>query len=285
MTALGKILVFFVLLFSLVTGGMIVVVFLTTTNWKKAHDKVVADHNAAVAAMKAEQDKAKRDREGFDIKIQNAQQQIDADKKEIVGLQSAIKDKDKQIADQELKAKVETTNSSAASVEITKLKNERDQMNEIIIDRNKRVLTLEKDIVDFRNRAVQAEINYNAMLQKNEKLMLLVEDQKRQLDDYKQRGIMPSKDALPRPPAVEVQGKVLEVADNRYATISLGRNHEIKEGDILQVYRLAPAAQYLGTLKIQRADVNQSVGVFTPAIRNAKIMKDDTVDTKVLGRN
>ncbi len=72
--------------------------------------------------------------------------------------------------------------------------------------------------------------------------------------------------------------------DGRFAEISLGRNHEIKEGDVLQVYRLAPSPLYLGTLKIQRADVNRSVGVFSTDVRNAKIMKGDTVDTRVLGR-
>jgi len=286
MTALGKILAFFVLLFSLVTGGMIVVVYLTTTNWKKAHEKLFAEHNAAVAAMKAEQEKAKRDRDGLEAVIQRMQAQVEADKKEVLGLQTQIKDKDKQIADQEAKAKVETTNSETATNEITKLKNERDQMNGIITDRNTRILTLEKDIVDFRNRAVQAEINYKEALRKIENLQLAIEDKNKQLDDYKSRGIQLSKANQPQTPEVEVKGQVVEVEPTgRFAEISLGRNHELKEGDVLQVYRLTPAPVYLGTLKIQRADVNKSAGLFTPANRNARIMKGDTVDTEVLGRN
>ena len=52
-------------------------------------------------------------------------------------------------------------------------------------------------------------------------------------------------------------------------TISLGRNHEIKEGDVLQVYRLTPTPTYLGTLKVLRADIIESVGSFTPASRRS----------------
>src|SRR5262249_25353363 len=110
-------------------------------------------------------------------------------------------------------------------------------------DRNGKILKLEKDQVDFRNRAVQAEISLNTALQKNEGLMRIVEDLKRQ--NYEAKNTTTPN--APRPSAVEVKGEVLEVAGN-FATISLGRNHELKEGDVLQVYRLAPTPVYLGTL-------------------------------------
>ncbi|MFL5338727.1 MAG: hypothetical protein ACJ8F7_01055 [Gemmataceae bacterium] len=282
MTALGKTLVFFVLLFSLVTGGLIVMVFLTRTNWRNAYENMTAERKVANDALRAEQETFKARRETYEAKIKELGDTIAAKDVQLGGLQAQLKDKDTQIAAQESKARTEEANSKAATVEIDKLKNERDQMVATLTDRNTRLVKLEKDIVGFRDRAVQAEINYNQSTAKNERLALLVEDQKRQLDEFKQRGIQPNPGG-PRAPAAEVQGKVLEVSGS-FATINLGRNHELKEGDVLQVYRLSPSAQYLGTLKIQRADVNQSVGVFTPAVRNASIMKGDTVDTKVLGR-
>jgi hypothetical protein len=284
MTALGKVLAFFVLLFSMVTCGLIVMVFLTRTNWRNAFENANEQTKVAVAALKAEQDKSKRDKDAADATIQDLQKQIAAKDRDNLGLKTQIKDLDARRGEQELKAGTEKANSEAATAEIEKLKLERSAMVATITARNTHINKLEKDIIDFRNRAVQAEINAGAQTAKNEKLMLRVEDQQRQLDDFKARGLVAGPNRGAAPPSVDVKGQVLNV-DGNFATISLGRNHEIKEGDVLQVYRLSPAPTYLGTLKILRADVIESVGSFTAATRNAKIMKGDTVDTKVLGRN
>jgi len=284
MTALGKVLAFFVLLFSMVTCGLIVMVFLTRTNWRNAFQNADEQTKVAVAALKAEQDKAKRDRDAAEARVQDLEKQVAAKDKDNLGLKAQVKDLTERRAEQELKANTEKANNEAATAEMDKLKKERDQMVATITTRNNYIVKLEKDQIVLRDRAVQAEINAAAQTGKNEKLMLVVEDQKRQLDNFKARGLTPDNNRGAPAPSVDVKGQVLNV-DGGFATISLGRNHEIKEGDVLQVYRLTPTPQYLGTLKILRADVIESVGSFTAATRNAKIMKGDTVDTKVLGRN
>ena len=77
MTVLGKILVFINLVFSLLTGGLIVMVFLTRAQWNDAFAKQAAAYKVATAqyaadldtvgknvlAKQAEVDAAKRDRE------------------------------------------------------------------------------------------------------------------------------------------------------------------------------------------------------------------------------
>src|SRR2546423_12368454 len=128
MTALGKTLVFFVLLFSLVTGGMIVVVFLTRTNWKAAYQSADTETRVAVANLKAEQDKAKREREAMDVKFKAQEKQIADLERDRIGLQTEVKNKNEQLAAEQAKAGVELTNSQTATNEINKLHTERDQM-------------------------------------------------------------------------------------------------------------------------------------------------------------
>jgi hypothetical protein len=84
----------------------------------------------------------------------------------------------------------------------------------------------------------------------------------------------------PRVPSVDEKGQVTSVADN-LAVISLGSDHGIEPGHILQVYRLLPAPQYLGTLTISRAETHRAVGLFQPAGRNMVVKVGDTVDTKI----
>lgn len=283
MTALGKTLAFFVLLFSMVTGAMVVMVFLARTNWKNAYQSAADEVKVARAALSAEQERVKKEREDYEARLRALEQKNGALEKDILVLKTEQKNLEDQRSKLAVTTATESTNSTASTNEIEKLKRERDQMVAVITSRNGYIVKLEKSNLDFNNRAVQAEIQANALTQKVDSLMRLVEDQKRQLDDFRARGLTPDRGNTVRPAAVDVQGKVLEVAGG-YATISLGRNHELKEGDTLQVYRLMPTPQWLGTLKVWKTDVNQSVGQFTPATRASTIKAGDTVDTKVLNR-
>src|SRR5437867_1126374 len=67
MTTLGKILVFVILVFSFVTGALIVTAFVTRTNWKTAHDKLVKELAVVQADRKAwiaDVDKIKNEKNG-----------------------------------------------------------------------------------------------------------------------------------------------------------------------------------------------------------------------------
>jgi len=63
MTVLGKILVFVNLVFSVVTAGLIVAVYATSTNWHEAYNKAIANQKVAeanVATYVAEAEEAKK---------------------------------------------------------------------------------------------------------------------------------------------------------------------------------------------------------------------------------
>lgn len=128
MTALGKILVFFNLLFALVTGGLIVQVYLTRTNWKTGFDMAVADRNAAQAALNGEKSVTRQNKAAFDAKVTELEAQIANLKKDLgaarVDAEAAKAAKQEAVKIQE----TQNLNAQAASQEIEKLKTERNQM-------------------------------------------------------------------------------------------------------------------------------------------------------------
>lgn len=84
----------------------------------------------------------------------------------------------------------------------------------------------------------------------------------------------------PRVPDAAITGTVKAVADN-LAVIGLGNENDLKVGWLLQVYRLKPSPQYLGTLEIQRTESNRAVGLFKPAGKDVSIQVGDLVDSKI----
>src|SRR5580704_4792069 len=132
MTALGKTLVFFNLLFSLVTGGLIVMVFVTRTNWKEGMDKALAEAKAA----RAEAVSMKNQR---DAQIAEAANQSKKEQDRIRELNTQISAKDAQIAT--LTQQGEASRRDAAeqlaisqsqSQQIARLQQERNQKDEYL---------------------------------------------------------------------------------------------------------------------------------------------------------
>lgn len=287
MTALGKTLVFFNLLFALVTGGLIVQVFLTRTNWKIGFDAAVAESKAAQANLKAEQTIAKQRFAELDGQKKKLEETIAALQKDIVGLkEDAINHKNAR--EQAVAAqRQEIVNSQAASQEIDKLRTERNQMQVQLAQRADRVAKLETDLANMSAKERYASIRSDISEKDIEAKKVELADLTRQVGEMKAElqalGALKSKSASmkPRVPTVEQVGKVTSVAEN-LAVISLGSDHGLEPGHILQVYRTTPDVQYLGTLTVNKVETHRAAGLFQPAGRNMVVKVGDTVDTKIL---
>jgi hypothetical protein len=279
MTALGKVLVFFVLLFSVITGGMMAMAFVTRTNWRMGFENAQNEMKALEAAQKAERERFKAAREKYEKDIEDLKKAQETSNTQILGLRAEADNNLKKANDFEKRAKQEEANNRAATNQIAALSNERNQMKEQITEANTRNLKIEKDMVTARNNETQAIIQANKLSDQNQQLRKENETFRTQLADLKSRGFEPRNGA--KAPPVEVRGTVTAV-DGSIATTSLGKDHGVNTGDELQVFRLSPEPKYLGKLRVSIARDHDSVGTFTPAGRNMNISKGDTVDTKVL---
>src|SRR5581483_11149263 len=87
MTTLGKILVFANLAFSVVTSGLIIMVYAKRTDWKTAYDKVsnnvtVAQKNAETYMFEADEAKRRADELKTRLEKQHAQAKVELDRRE-----------------------------------------------------------------------------------------------------------------------------------------------------------------------------------------------------------
>jgi hypothetical protein len=280
MTVLGKILVFINLVFSLVVAALIVTVFMTRTNWRNGYDEVNKELKISEAARQADSSAMKSLVEAKEAANAQLEQQIAALKNDNLAKDGQITALNANLAQRDQVARTEEANNVASTKEMQKLQVERDMLAEQKTEAYRRILALEKSIVDHRNEAVSARIQANSLNERAQKLMMQVEVLTRENGQLKASGAVASSAYKPAP--VEVKGQVTGVADN-LVTVSLGSDHGLSVGTILQAYRLSPSPQYLGTVTITNIETHRAAGRFTPAVRNATISKGDTVDTRVIG--
>jgi len=282
MTALGKTLVFFNLLFSLVTGGLIVMVFLTRTNWRLGMEAAQQETKAAQAAMKAERLVADQEKTDFAA----AKKKLEDDKVELnkkVGQYVVeVANWKKQYEDANANAKTQLTVTQSGSAEIARLQLERNQMadqqrelNDQLSKKNVELANMTQSNQFFKLRSESLERDLSST---NETLAVL----RRKYEEMRAQGgsSAGARPNAPRVPSVDTTGRVTGVSGN-IATVSLGSDNGIEQGHILQVYRITPDPVFLGTLTVTRAEAYRSAGVFQPAGGGKRIAIDDRVDTKI----
>src|SRR5262249_10243928 len=236
----------------------------------------------AEASRRAEQQSFKSLLQGKETDNETLRVQLKKQGDDILALNGQVTALQARVTQSNTVASTEQANSQAMTNEMTKLTNERNMLAEQKTERDTRILALEKSIVDHRNEAVSARIQSNSLNEKLQKLMMQYEQLVRENYQLKASGATANMAFKPAP--AEVKGQVTGVADN-LVTVSLGSDHGLSIGTILQAYRLSPDPQYLGTVTITNVETHRAAGRFTPAVRNAKVMKGDTVDTKVIGGN
>ncbi len=288
MTALGKILVFFNLLFSLVVGGLIVVVFLTRTNWKTGYEDAAKQVKIIGDALNAEKVKAKEDLQVRDALVAKVQGDLNAVNQKLTDAINELNREREKLKAAEIEKSKEGANNQAITQDVERMKQERAQYIAVINDRDNKIGGLEKQAVAFRNRAVAAELSLETAQQRVEKLMMQVEALLKENADMKARGGAiagpggPGGGPATKPLPIEVRASVTSVAGD-LAQISAGSDAGVAIGNVLEVYRLGGAPQYMGKLTITAVKPHEAVGQFTPVRRGETIRKDDQAATRIIG--
>jgi len=290
MTLFGKLLVFLNLVFSVVTGALIVFVFTTRANWVAAYKDAEVKAKTAEAAFKSER-----------LTHENDVRQKDA---EMTGLKEAIKQRDQAVetaqqearSARELATKNEGLNAGAnaqqqkVQTELAQIRIERDGLVQQQADLRARIVKLIEERDAQVGKAVAADLRARTMEQKANNLLRQVEEltlRNRELEQAAPGGgggsTAPSvlegtiKSAPPG-----VRGKVTNVGETRtnLAQIDIGSDSGLSQGNTLIVYR---GNDYLGDLTLSAVQPKTAVGTFKPARRGAEIRKDDLVITSFAG--
>jgi hypothetical protein len=263
MTVLGKILVFVNLIFSLLTGGLIVMVYSTRTNWASAFNKekaTVAIVRAAadaeleanqkvLAAKQASLDQLQRDKNAVDALLTKERADLAAARTETTNLQQTIASG--------------STLSQAQADEMKRRKDEVDKLTELVSEREKKINEIDRQMAKLRDESVSFRIQYESAKARNAELLKQVEAKDLELAALRSQfgGGAPrpagaqARTALPE----DFRGTIRSIQGD-LATITPGSDAGAAVGAELHVFRLAPRPEYLGRLIIQAVTPHEAVG-------------------------
>jgi hypothetical protein len=284
MTVLGKILVIVNLVFSLLTGFLIISVFITRTNWKDGFEKMRDRYQVAIADRDAYATEAEKAKTRGDNAVAEVQANIDKVARERDGIKAEIEGYQNRIAAFEKTAKDAVANQGVISAELERRKLEVQKLQELVVNRDKQLVEKEEKIKDLRDRAVAAEIASKSEHDRNVVLLAQLANQSKELESARaasRGGVTPAGGVALKPPPEDVEGVILEADPKSHlVTISLGSDAGLTPGHTLYVYRLKPKPEYIGTIKIVDAHHHESVGT---ALKAGPIQKGDIVASRIGG--
>jgi hypothetical protein len=283
MTTFGKILVFMNLLFSVVTGALIVFVFTTRASWKSAYDDVARQATAAETAYKNERSAHDNDMKQRDAAEAGLKEQVRQLTNDLGIERQAVARALADLEAEKKKSTVDVVNSGVLQAEINQLKSERATLVTEKDSSRKKIVDLQKEVDDQRRLAVLFEVQAKTLVQKNGNLLRQVEDLVVKLREAESGGLGESiVNPSPKAAPPGVRGSVTHVGNSgsNLAQVSVGTDSGLTAGNVLVVYR---ENLYVGDLQIRNVEAKSAVGLFTPAKRDMKITVGDKVITSFTG--
>lgn len=283
MTTVGKIFVLVNFVFSLIAAGLIIFLNAASTNWHRVAEeqkKKLEVANANVDTYRAELKEAlARAKEAYDKKdneVKDAERQIKT-------LTSRVAELTNQLEKTAVSGKQIDSSRVTLTQELERQKNEVAALNALLVQRDKRILELERDKKELRDRAVLAELNQKSEQDRNEKLLAQLETLTKEIQKLKNgNGRLASRR---NPPAEDVEGVVKDIdPQTGFLTLSIGSDAGLAPGNTLEAFRLAPEAKYLGLVEI--LDVRPDAAVAKPIdpLRRGTIRTGDRVASNITTR-
>lgn len=287
MTIVGKVLVFLNLVFSLVVGGLVMMVYATSTNWEDHYTKLKAQYQAANA------DREQLAQDMDTLRKDSASKLTDLTNK----LATAEKGrKDAETEAQTRKAELETIKQmdrkNSADIGVIDLvgkarTEETKQLEEALTKARKDI----QDEIEAKNKEraarIAAEVDAKVLKARADDLEKQARELMKDLARAKAGTTVangPRKPGVENPPADNVQARIVRVDDD-LMTISAGSDQGLAPRHTLQVYRLDPVperSQYLGVIEIVSVDKNQAVARPMRKSNGSSIQVGDRVSARIL---
>jgi hypothetical protein len=312
MTVLGKILVIVNLVFSLVTGALLIAVFAKGANYKKDYDDLAKELRVANATTKAVEEEALAEKKKCAEKVTLAENQGKALAKRVANelklaiddnqsldkveadladkiQQEIIKKHDKDVATEKNRADAEHQHRVSVEGVNKRLQDEVDGLQKTLAERNKRVGDLLDESKKYRDDSVAATLRANSLQDRNEQLRgqieaLIKENEQRRVAGGNTGRPGAGSTADKNPPPEDVRGKVKAVDPSGLITIDKGTDDGINKDNTLEVFRLGSEPKYLGAIRIVAANAHEAVGRPITPQRRGLIQVNDEFASNILGR-
>jgi len=307
MTVVGKILVIFNLIFSLVVGGFAAVDYAARTHWAKAFDDV-KDQNTKLKSIaesyKSEADRVAKERAdpyehltvnriNIDPNLKDqpdagariaglAVQELRARAKSIDELKGTVSDLNGQLKvekekiagfqsmEKTMKADAERRTADSKALRET-LKTE--------MDKN---FKLEEEKNDLRDKMVTAQIAAKTLKERNTQMETQVQDLARNLAQMKANsGASAVGGKGANPPPENIEGQVTK-AEGQLVSISLGADNGLSKGQTMEIFRLGQNPRYIGRIRLKEVLAKSAVGSIEGKT-TMSIQTGDKVASRILG--
>lgn len=287
MTVLGKILVFVNLVFSLLTAGLIVMVFTTRVNWYKAAN----DQKAATMVARADEQAAQQALTEEKQKRESAYQTLLGEKQKLEAEVTTLKADVVRAKDENKRAADASTSGSKHLEELVKelerRKTEVEGLKKLVDERDKKIADIDRRMAQLRDESVQYRIQWDQtkerltiQQQQNESLVQDNANLRRQLGGG--QAVPTTASTGPTPRAEDLRGTIQRV-DGDLATMTPGSDAGVVIGSELYIYRLQPKPEYLGKLVILNVTPTEAVGRLVGSKRG-QVKKGDEVAANIMSR-
>ena len=274
MTAVGKILVFMNLLFSVAVAGLIVTIYFTRTSWINEYEKMRNIALVAEAAYKTEKIARENDVKARDSQIAtitNERKQFEDSVKQELLITKQLREENAKFTNEK---KLLEENVDALKNEMVAVKDERTNLVNDVKEARAKILDVQKELRDTQLREVNNKIEADAYKQKGERLYLRLEELEKnntvlqnKINAMAGSGAVGAPSLL-NPPATpapkDVKATVRAVATgSNLVVVNIGSDSGISVGNKLYVYRIdnqnPKNSLYLGELVINRTEPKQAV--------------------------
>ena len=268
MTAVGKILVFVNLVFSLIVAALVVTIYMSQTRWAAELKKSEANNQVLVASLQASQEENQRVATAAAAQVAEAQTRAKKAEDERDHQAGLAKEKDAQLALLRNKNTQNDSLTTASQVEATRHQADTEKLRETLkkeTDENARLVNENNKVLQ---RAVAAEIQARAVAERADRMekemQRLAQDNARLKANGGGSAVARGGVNAKNPPPENVEGlvKAYDPASG-LMTITIGTDAGVGKGNTMEVFRIAAVpsqSKYLGTIRIIEAGHNYAVG-------------------------
>lgn len=266
MTAVGKILVFLNLVFSLVVGGFVIFTYVARVHWvesDKAKDNQIEVLNANTLTYQKEKQKAEQDRDAQVGKVQAELQNSQRDLQAALTSNGELRD---QLAKLQQRSNKENALASASGTEVSRRQEEVAKIRDSLRKEQEVNNKLVQQTAEARNEATVAGIELRTIQGRNNRLEGQLQQMAKDMSRMRANGgstATARSGNAENPPAESVEGLVRRTDPGGLMELTIGSDSGLVKGNTLKLFRLdlssTGRSKYLGTVRIVSVEAKSAV--------------------------
>jgi hypothetical protein len=261
MTAVGKILVFLNLVFSLVVGAFVIMIYLARTHLVAEYNSLASKYTVSEANARTYQAEALKTRQDADNEFGKLRAEIQSREKDLDVAKKTVEQLRGDLGKLQLQHDRESSLSTKYGTEVEKRQDDVGKLRETLRQRDQEINTLVVKNADLTNEATVAKIERQSVQDQNGRLEAQLQQMAKDMARLRGNGgaAAMARAGGKNPPPDNIEGLVKNRdAGSGLMTLTIGSDSGLAKGHTLELFRLNPA-KYLGTVRILEADAKQSV--------------------------